>query len=269
MPRWVAAAIDGVLMILGAIYIVLFADATSSATFEGFLITLGVPIAAWCGVFLADLALRAPRLRRGGAVRPRTGATARSAGSVLIVMVVSAPSSAGGWSSTPPVPEAPRLARLLPRRHHRRHRELPPHVVRPRRHGRRLGLRQPRRTAGARHRLRGLPRLRLRRRTPSGAGAARPRDHHRHRRRQRLRPSLDRLPRVVRLYRVLEHLLRRTTAQVPRHGGPPAPAGPDRKGPRSPPRSWCRRRGRCGRRSRPAGVSSRVRIDSTIRSPSL
>ena len=26
--------------------------------FEGFLITLGVPIAAWCGIMLADLALR-------------------------------------------------------------------------------------------------------------------------------------------------------------------------------------------------------------------
>ena len=28
------------------------------AQFEGFLITLGVPIAAWCGVMLADIALR-------------------------------------------------------------------------------------------------------------------------------------------------------------------------------------------------------------------
>jgi purine-cytosine permease-like protein len=28
------------------------------AQFEGFLITLGVPIAAWCGIMLADIALR-------------------------------------------------------------------------------------------------------------------------------------------------------------------------------------------------------------------
>jgi hypothetical protein len=30
----------------------------SSDQFQGFLITLGVPIAAWCGVMLADIALR-------------------------------------------------------------------------------------------------------------------------------------------------------------------------------------------------------------------
>jgi NCS1 family nucleobase:cation symporter-1 len=57
-PRWVAAAIDGVLMILGAIYIVWIADTDFIYIFEGFLITLGVPMAAWCGVFLADLLLR-------------------------------------------------------------------------------------------------------------------------------------------------------------------------------------------------------------------
>src|SRR3954468_2391339 len=57
VPRFVAAAIDGVLMILGAIYIV-FGSGTFIYTFQGFLITLGVPIAAWCGVFLADVALR-------------------------------------------------------------------------------------------------------------------------------------------------------------------------------------------------------------------
>jgi hypothetical protein len=57
VPRFVAAAIDGVIMVLGAIYIV-FGSGTFINTFQGFLITLGVPIAAWCGVFLADVALR-------------------------------------------------------------------------------------------------------------------------------------------------------------------------------------------------------------------
>ncbi|MGW5670051.1 purine-cytosine permease family protein [Micromonospora sp. NPDC003776] len=56
-PRWVAAGVDGVLMILGTIYIVWIAS-SFIGPFQGFLITLGVPIAAWCGVFLADLALR-------------------------------------------------------------------------------------------------------------------------------------------------------------------------------------------------------------------
>jgi NCS1 family nucleobase:cation symporter-1 len=57
-PRWVAAGIDGVLMILGAIYIVWISDSDFIYIFEGFLITLGVPMAAWCGVFLADLFCR-------------------------------------------------------------------------------------------------------------------------------------------------------------------------------------------------------------------
>src|SRR5437868_9194145 len=57
IPRWTAAMIDGVIMILGTIYVVWIAS-NFIGPFEGFLITLGVPIAAWCGVFLADLLLR-------------------------------------------------------------------------------------------------------------------------------------------------------------------------------------------------------------------
>ena len=56
-PRYVAAMIDGVLMIAGTIYVVFFAH-NFIGPFEGFLITLGVPIAAWCGIMLADLLLR-------------------------------------------------------------------------------------------------------------------------------------------------------------------------------------------------------------------
>ena len=57
VPRPVAATIDGVLMVIGTIAVVFFAD-EFFFQFQGFLITLGVPIAAWCGVMLADLALR-------------------------------------------------------------------------------------------------------------------------------------------------------------------------------------------------------------------
>jgi purine-cytosine permease-like protein len=57
MPRYLAALIDGVLMILGTLYIVFVAD-DFLAQFIGFLTTLGVPVAAWCGVMLADIALR-------------------------------------------------------------------------------------------------------------------------------------------------------------------------------------------------------------------
>ncbi len=57
IPRWAAALVDGVVMIVGTVYVVFFAD-DFFKPFQGFLITLGVPIAAWCGVFLADLLLR-------------------------------------------------------------------------------------------------------------------------------------------------------------------------------------------------------------------
>jgi len=56
-PRYVAAGIDGVIMTIGAIYVVFFAP-DFLGPFQGFLITLGVPIAAWCGIFIADIQLR-------------------------------------------------------------------------------------------------------------------------------------------------------------------------------------------------------------------
>jgi NCS1 family nucleobase:cation symporter-1 len=56
-PRFVAVGVDGTLMVLGAIYVVFFSQ-DFLVPFQGFLITLGVPIAAWCGVFVADIALR-------------------------------------------------------------------------------------------------------------------------------------------------------------------------------------------------------------------
>ena len=57
IPRPAAAAIDGVVMIAGAIYVVFFAT-SFIAPFEAFLVTLGVPIAAWAGTFIADILLR-------------------------------------------------------------------------------------------------------------------------------------------------------------------------------------------------------------------
>jgi purine-cytosine permease-like protein len=58
IPRPAAAGIDGVIMIAGSIYVVFFANDSFIGEFEGFLITLGIPIAAWCGVMLADILLR-------------------------------------------------------------------------------------------------------------------------------------------------------------------------------------------------------------------
>jgi purine-cytosine permease-like protein len=57
VPRPLAATIDGTLMVIGTIAVVFFAD-SFIGPFQGFLITLGVPIAAWCGIMLADIAMR-------------------------------------------------------------------------------------------------------------------------------------------------------------------------------------------------------------------
>jgi NCS1 family nucleobase:cation symporter-1 len=57
IPRYLAATVDGVIMVAGTIYVVFFGG-DFIGEFQGFLITLGVPVAAWCGVMLADLTLR-------------------------------------------------------------------------------------------------------------------------------------------------------------------------------------------------------------------
>lgn len=57
IPRWSAALVDGVIMTIGTVYVVFYSD-SFLGTFTGFLITLGVPIAAWCGMFLAELLTR-------------------------------------------------------------------------------------------------------------------------------------------------------------------------------------------------------------------
>jgi len=56
VPRYVAALIDGTVMTIGTIYVVF--SGNFLIEFQGFLITLGVPIAAWCGIMLADILLR-------------------------------------------------------------------------------------------------------------------------------------------------------------------------------------------------------------------
>ena len=57
IKRHVAAVIDGILMLLGTIYIVWIAE-NFFIPFQGFLITLGVPVAAWSAIFVTDVLLR-------------------------------------------------------------------------------------------------------------------------------------------------------------------------------------------------------------------
>ncbi|TCI99103.1 cytosine permease [Aeromicrobium sp. IC_218] len=58
VSRPVAAAIDGVIMVIGSVLVLFVATGSFFDQFQGFLITLGVPIAAWAGIMLADIALR-------------------------------------------------------------------------------------------------------------------------------------------------------------------------------------------------------------------
>ena len=55
--RPTAAFVDGVLLTLGSVYVVFFAQ-TFLGPFQSFLITLGVPLASWAGIMIADIALR-------------------------------------------------------------------------------------------------------------------------------------------------------------------------------------------------------------------
>ena len=57
VKRHVAASIDAVLMLIGAIYFVWIAD-DFFFPFQGFLITLGVPIATWSAIFVTDALMR-------------------------------------------------------------------------------------------------------------------------------------------------------------------------------------------------------------------
>jgi purine-cytosine permease-like protein len=57
IPRPLAALIDGVILTLGTFYVVFVAQSFINP-FQSFLITLGVPLASWAGIMIADIALR-------------------------------------------------------------------------------------------------------------------------------------------------------------------------------------------------------------------
>ncbi|MEV6873885.1 cytosine permease [Amycolatopsis sp. NPDC051128] len=102
VPRPVAALVDGVIMVFGTIYIVFFGG-EFLGQFQGFLVTLGVPVAAWCGVMLADVLLR----RRDYAERELFDPAGRygdvRAGPIALVLVATAlgwglvTNSSAGW----------------------------------------------------------------------------------------------------------------------------------------------------------------------------
>jgi len=57
IPRPAAAAVDGVILTTGTIFVVFFAT-SFIGPFQSFLITLGVPMASWAGILIADILRR-------------------------------------------------------------------------------------------------------------------------------------------------------------------------------------------------------------------
>jgi len=57
IPRPAAAFIDGMILTAGTVWVVFFAE-NFLGPFQSFLLTLGVPLAAWAGIMIADIALR-------------------------------------------------------------------------------------------------------------------------------------------------------------------------------------------------------------------
>lgn len=57
IPRPLASLIDGTILTFGTIYVTFFSP-TFIGPFQSFLVTLGVPLAAWAGIMMADITLR-------------------------------------------------------------------------------------------------------------------------------------------------------------------------------------------------------------------
>lgn len=57
VKRYIAATIDSLIMVAGTIYLVWIAD-DFFYPFQGFLITIGVPIATWSAIFVTDVLMR-------------------------------------------------------------------------------------------------------------------------------------------------------------------------------------------------------------------
>lgn len=92
VPRYVAALVDGAFMIAGTVYIVFLTD-NFLGQFIGFLTTLGVPVAAWCGIMLADLLLRRADYDDADLYQPR----GRYGSVPLLPMALTVAATVVGW----------------------------------------------------------------------------------------------------------------------------------------------------------------------------
>ncbi len=120
-------------MIVGSIYVAFFAS-SFIAPFEAFLVTLGVPIAGWAGIFIADILLRRKNYSEADLYNPKGRyGNVRWLAIMLIVL-----GTAIGWGLVINTLRRSELAQLA---------GLPARTARPRRQDGRVGVREPRRAA--------------------------------------------------------------------------------------------------------------------------
>ncbi len=92
IKRHQAASIDAFIMLTGSIYIVWIAD-NFFYPFQGFLITLGVPIAVWSAIFVADVVMRSKAYSEKDLYDPRGIYGSVNKGSIALMIV----GSIVGW----------------------------------------------------------------------------------------------------------------------------------------------------------------------------
>jgi nucleobase:cation symporter-1, NCS1 family len=86
VKRYQAAIIDAFIMFGGAIYIVWVAD-NFFYPFQGFLITLGVPVAVWSSIFVADVLIRKKAYSEKDLFNPNGIYGSVNTGSILLMIV--------------------------------------------------------------------------------------------------------------------------------------------------------------------------------------
>ena len=92
IKRHQAASIDAIIMLAGSIYIVWIAD-NFFFPLQGFLITLGVPIAVWSAIFVADVVMRSKAYSEKDLYDPRGIYGSVNKGSIALMLV----GSIVGW----------------------------------------------------------------------------------------------------------------------------------------------------------------------------
>jgi purine-cytosine permease-like protein len=92
IKRHQAASIDAIIMLAGSMYIVWIAD-NFFFPFQGFLITLGVPIAVWSAIFVADVVMRSKAYIEKDLYDPRGIYGSVNKGSIALMIV----GSIVGW----------------------------------------------------------------------------------------------------------------------------------------------------------------------------